>query len=188
MAPQAFPRSQHIKRSNIIKQNTNKAMAKALAIVSALFILAAMAGSGSCHPGETFTVTGKVYCDPCRLKFETRISENIAGAVVRLECRNMTSEAVTYTKEAITTANGTYSMAVEGEHEGEICDVTVVKSPREDCKEKAAGLEKSQVVCSDNVGMHSNVRYANPLFFMKEKVAGDCAKVVKELDYVPVLM
>nr|GME04175.1 anther-specific protein LAT52-like [Ipomoea batatas] len=164
-------------------------MAKAaLAIFSTLCIVAAMAGSGSCLPGESFTVKGKVYCDPCHLKFETRISENIADAVVKLECRNMTTEKVTYTKETKTGADGTYSMMVEGEHEDEICDVTVEKSPREDCKEAAAGLEKAQVVLSDNVGMHSNVRYANPLFFMKEKVSKDCAKVMKELDFVPLEM
>ncbi|RAL43192.1 hypothetical protein DM860_009974 [Cuscuta australis] len=157
-------------------------MAKAFALISAFCFLAAVANAAS----ESFTVSGNVYCDPCRVKFKTRISENVPNAVVRLECRNMTTDAVTYSKEATTGENGFYTIDVEGEFGNDICDVTALKSSREDCKDTRGRVDKSQIVISNNAGMHNTVRYANPLFFTTEKASPQCPQVLKEIDYVPI--
>lgn len=48
-------------------------------IISALCVLA-FAGSALAKGGETlFHVEGRVYCDTCKVQFETRISEGIEG-------------------------------------------------------------------------------------------------------------
>ncbi|XP_019176533.1 PREDICTED: anther-specific protein LAT52-like [Ipomoea nil] len=161
-------------------------MAKAtIALVSAAICFLAFAGFAAGKPGEKFTVEGRVYCDNCRVQFETKISESLKGAVVRLDCKNLKTEKETYTEEVTTAANGNYSLVVEGDHEEAICDVTVVKSPREDCKETVPSLDKSEVLCSENAGIHSVVRYANPLFFMPAKPDPRCKKVLADIGYIP---
>ncbi|OIS99019.1 anther-specific protein lat52 [Nicotiana attenuata] len=52
-------------------------MAKAIVLLSALCIVA-LANFAHCHP-QVFDVEGKVYCDTCRVQFETKLSENVEG-------------------------------------------------------------------------------------------------------------
>ncbi|XP_019176847.1 PREDICTED: anther-specific protein LAT52-like [Ipomoea nil] len=158
-------------------------MARAVALISAFCILA-LAGIAHCAP-EKFNVVGKVYCDTCRVQFETRISQSIKDAAVRLECRNLDNKTLTYSMEGATGADGNYNLTVDGDHERDMCVVTVVKSPREDCKETVKGLEKAIVVCTANVGMKSDIRHANPLFFMKDLADERCSKVLEEIDFLP---
>lgn len=162
-------------------------MARAVAIISAVCILA-LANYVQCGPPERFNVRGKVYCDTCRVQFPTRISQYMEGVVVRLDCKNIENGTLTYTVQGETKEEGKYSLNVEGEHENDVCEVTVVKSPREDCKETVAGLEKARVVCTENVGMDTSLRYANPLFFMKDKADERCPQVLAEIDYFPAAM
>ncbi|MCE3049503.1 hypothetical protein HAX54_045039 [Datura stramonium] len=82
----------------------------------------------------------------------------VTCARVRLVCRDIVTEQVKYEAEALTDKNGKYTIAVVGDHENELCDVEVVKSPREDCKDPAIGFENSRVVCSGNVGMHNPIQ------------------------------
>ncbi|XP_019153884.1 PREDICTED: anther-specific protein LAT52-like [Ipomoea nil] len=154
-----------------------------VALISALSILALATTSVHGAPAEKFTVRGKVYCDTCRVQFQTRISEYMAGVVVRLDCKNTDNETVTYSAEGETGADGKYNLSVDREHENDTCEVTVVKSPKEDCKETMAGLEKATVVCTENVGVNGSIRYANPLFFMKNKADERCHKVLEEINF-----
>ncbi|KAK4344577.1 hypothetical protein RND71_034753 [Anisodus tanguticus] len=158
-------------------------MAKAIVLLSALCIVA-LANFAHCHP-EVFDVEGKVYCDTCRVQFETKLSQNLEGATVKLQCRNITTETETFSVEGVTDKDGKYKLTVEGDHQDDICEVTVVKSPREDCKETESGYEKARIECSENVGMHNAVRYANPLFFMKAQAVEGCKEVLDELDLPP---
>ncbi|MCE3049212.1 Anther-specific protein lat52 [Datura stramonium] len=128
-------------------------MAKAILVLSALCCILAFANFAQCN--EHFKVEGSVYCDTCRVQFQTRLSEYIEGTWVRLVCRDIVTEQVKYEAEALTDKNGKYTIAVVGDHENELCDVEVVKSPREDCKDPAIGFENSRAVCSGNVGMHN---------------------------------
>ncbi|KAK4363979.1 hypothetical protein RND71_015337 [Anisodus tanguticus] len=133
-------------------------MAKAIVLLSALCIVT-LANFAHCNP-EVFDVEGK--------------------------CRNITTETETFSVEGVTDKDGKYKLTVEGDHEDDICEVTVVKSPREDCKETVSGYEKARIECSDNVGMHNAVRYANPLFFMKAQAVEGCKEVLDELGLFPV--
>lgn len=104
---------------------------------------------------------------------------------MRLQCRNISTETETFSVEGVTDKDGKYKLTVEGDHQDDICEVTVVKSPREDCKEAVTGYEKARIECSDNVGIHNAVRYANALFFMKSEAVSGCKEVLDELGLFP---
>ncbi|CAN4117679.1 unnamed protein product [Withania somnifera] len=152
-------------------------MAKAIMLLSALCIVALVNFANA----EVFDVEGKVYCDTCRIQFETRISENIEGASVKLQCRNIASGAETFSVEGVTDKDGKYKLRVEGDHQDDICEVTVVKSPREDCKESVSGYEKARIECSNDTGIDNAKRYANPLFFIKDHPLQQCKQVLEEI-------
>ncbi|XP_009602640.1 anther-specific protein LAT52-like [Nicotiana tabacum] len=159
-------------------------MAKAILLLSAVCILA-FVNFAQCHDSQAINVEGSVYCDTCRVQFQTKLSEYIEGATVRLACKDIETEKETYSVEGVTDKNGKYIIKVEGDHENELCEVSIVKSPREDCKESAIGFENSRVVCSANVGIHNPTRYANPLFFMKTEAVSGCKDVLDELGLFP---
>ncbi|KAJ8435908.1 hypothetical protein Cgig2_010027 [Carnegiea gigantea] len=132
-----------------------------------------------------FSVQGMVYCDTCRVQFITRVSHVVEGATVKLECRNITAGTVSYNEEAATDKLGLYSFTVEGDHEDDICEVGLVKSPIESCSEIAADVVTQQaamVSLTSNNGETSDIRYANPLGFMKKDPLPECPEVLKELD------
>ncbi|KAE8699122.1 Anther-specific protein LAT52 [Hibiscus syriacus] len=132
---------------------------------------------------EKFKVVGKVYCDTCRVEFETKLSEPIPGATVKLECRKVRDEAVTYSREAVTNATGGYSIPVEGDHEAEICKVSVEKSPRADCNEKMEAWEKSQVELTTQDGLADPITTANNLGFKKKEALPGCPQVLKDMGF-----
>ncbi|KAG4149558.1 hypothetical protein ERO13_D05G341650v2 [Gossypium hirsutum] len=92
--------------------------------------------NGAASDANKFTVLGHVYCDTCRVEFETSLSEPLPGAAVKLECKNRTDEKITFQSPEITTDNlGDYKIEVTGDYEDSDCDVTLVKSPRADCND-----------------------------------------------------
>ncbi|KAM1454213.1 hypothetical protein ACFX1S_003826 [Malus domestica] len=89
-------------------------MAK-LVLLIALCVLSALAAATG--PMKTpFTVEGKVYCDTCCAGYETKAITYIAGAKVRLECRDKSSMALVYTKEGTTDSAGCYKILVAEDH------------------------------------------------------------------------
>ncbi|GMI63591.1 hypothetical protein like AT4G18596 [Hibiscus trionum] len=136
---------------------------------------------------EKFIVEGKVYCDTCRVEFETKISQPIKGALVNLECRNRTDiRTITLTKDVVTDKAGAYKIAVEGDHEEEICDVSLVKSPRADCNDPTEAWRKSRVVLTTKDGVDGPQRYANNLGFKRKQALPECVQVLKEIGYYEV--
>ncbi|OWM89388.1 olee1-like protein [Punica granatum] len=139
---------------------------------------------GTTLADSRFFVEGKVYCDTCRTQFETRVSEYMEGAKVRLECRDREGGSLTYSVDGTTSANGTYHLPVDGEHEEEICEIVLVKSSMEGCDEVSQDtyLRKSaKINLTSNNGISSPVRIANPLGFMKKDPLSECAEVLREL-------
>ncbi|KAI3466048.1 hypothetical protein Pfo_022711 [Paulownia fortunei] len=155
-------------------------MAKSVALASALCFLA-IATVAHSHLQEVFNVEGHVYCDPCRVQFETELAQRLTGATVRLECTDLETKAVTYSADGVTGADGHYSLKVVGDHQDDICEVRVVKSPREDCIEPMGDFEKTRIVCTDNSGMHNAVRFANPIGFMTKTAVPQCGPVLFNL-------
>ncbi|KAL6535941.1 hypothetical protein OROHE_012785 [Orobanche hederae] len=155
-------------------------MAKAVALVSALCILAFATTIAQCHKHQVFKIEGDVYCDPCRVQFQHDLSYKLAGAAVRLECINLETKAVTYSVDGVTDSNGKYRLQVTGEHENDNCYVKVVKSPKPDCGEPLTDVSLSKVVVTGNIGIHSDVRYANPIGFMTKEPNPQCISVLQD--------
>ncbi|KAK8579281.1 hypothetical protein V6N13_142494 [Hibiscus sabdariffa] len=133
---------------------------------------------------DKFIVEGKVYCDTCRVEFETKLSQPIKGAFVNLQCRNRTDgRSISYTQDVVTDETGAYKIEVEGDHEDEICEVSLVKSPRNDCNDPTEAWRKSRVVLSSEDGVNGPQRFANNLGFMKKEPLPGCTQVLKELGY-----
>ncbi|BAT87181.1 hypothetical protein LR48_Vigan09g234600 [Vigna angularis] len=152
-------------------------------LASALCLLSFL--SSACAK-ERFFVEGTVYCDTCRLQFLTRMSEFMEGATVRVMCSQVdNAKNVTFDKEATTNALGTYRTEVDGDHEEDTCEVTLLKSPRSDCNEidkEAHLLQAARISITKNNGIVSNVRQANPLGFLKKDRLPGCAELIKELE------
>ncbi|KZV27259.1 hypothetical protein F511_04712 [Dorcoceras hygrometricum] len=157
-------------------------MAKAVALISAFCIIAFAAVTAHAHSKEVFNVEGDVYCDPCRVQFQTKLSHRLPGAKVRLVCTDAVTKAVTYTVEGVANADGHYSLSVTGDHEKDICEVTAVASPRNDCTDIMSDVKSARVVCTRNSGIHTPVRFANPLGFMTKNIIPQCYEVIKDLE------
>ncbi|KAL3635368.1 hypothetical protein CASFOL_019915 [Castilleja foliolosa] len=157
-------------------------MAKAhVSVVLALCVLASASSIAECHKHEVFKIEGDVYCDPCRVQFQSVLSEKLAGAKVRLECTNLETKAVNYTVDGVTDSNGKYSLQVTGDHETDDCYVRAISSPRPDCSEPLTDVEISRVDITENIGIHTDVRYANPIGFMTKEPHSQCISVLQDL-------
>ncbi|TXG60304.1 hypothetical protein EZV62_014877 [Acer yangbiense] len=143
-----------------------------------------------CSGGQTKvsggSVDGKVYCDTCRVKFETSLSEAVEGAGVKLICRDRVSEETKLEMEAETDKSGNYKFEVEGDHAEEICEVHLIKSPREDCNEIVKGWNSARILLTTDVGVVDSIRQANALGFMKKEALENCAKVLQDLGFLPI--
>ncbi|KAI6705394.1 hypothetical protein NL676_008356 [Syzygium grande] len=160
-------------------------MAKSLkAIIFLASALSFLSLLGAVYGDSRFFVEGKVYCDTCRAQFITKVSHDMPGARVRLECRDREGGDLTYSIEGVTDNTGTYRLPVDGEHEEEICEIVLVKSSQPGCEEVSTDdfLRKSaRVSLTKNNGMTTPVRQANPLGYMKKEPLPECADVLKEL-------
>ncbi|KDP32532.1 hypothetical protein JCGZ_14735 [Jatropha curcas] len=135
--------------------------------------------------GANMFVEGKVYCDVCRVEFETKLSEPIKGAVVKLECKIRENNTLTYAVEGETDPQGIYRLPVEGEHEEDICEVRLVKSGMTDCIEPFKSTDRARILLSQNVGVVQASRYANPLGYMKKEANPNCGQVLLDMGFLP---
>ncbi|WVZ97081.1 hypothetical protein U9M48_042642 [Paspalum notatum var. saurae] len=134
------------------------------------------------HP-PTFTVTGRVYCDNCRAGFETNVSHNIAGAKVQMECRHFETQELHHKAEATTDAGGWYRLEVQDDHQEEICEVMVIKSPEADCAEIERFRDRSRIPLTRNNGIEQRgIRYANPIAFFRKEPLKNCGEILRKYD------
>ncbi|XP_068667760.1 anther-specific protein LAT52-like [Aristolochia californica] len=147
-------------------------------LVASLCILALVS---SVHCEDVLNVEGKVFCDTCRIRFVTRISEYIEGAEVKIACHNRSTHLLTASVEGRTDETGTYNIAVTGEHEEDICEVQLLNSPRTDCNALDGERSRARVLLTKNNGIVSNIRHANPLGFFKKEALPECPIVLREL-------
>ncbi|KAJ3702637.1 hypothetical protein LUZ61_006342 [Rhynchospora tenuis] len=124
-----------------------------------------------------FIVRGRVFCDTCRIGFETPASTYIAGAKVKVECRSKTTGVKNF--EGVTDSTGTYNIQVVDEHEHELCETVLVSSPDMSCAKFVKGRERARVFLTHNNGLSSDVRFANAMGFESETTLASCAKLLK---------
>ncbi|KAL6197253.1 hypothetical protein ACLB2K_032862 [Fragaria x ananassa] len=164
-------------------------MAKCSTIIlaSALCLLS-LIDSAYSEEKAKLQVEGVVFCDSCRIQFVTRIDKLIQGAKVKLECKDLDSGSITYSKEAETNEQGRYSIEVDSDHEEEECEVVLVSSPDEDCNQISHELHQqisARISLTQHNGIAGPVRIPNPLGFMKKEPAPECPQVLKELGLTP---
>ncbi|KAL0328423.1 UNVERIFIED_CONTAM: Anther-specific protein LAT52 [Sesamum calycinum] len=162
-------------------------MAKAVALVSALCVLAVAATVVHAHK-EKFHVEGDVYCDPCRVQFETELSYNLAvderwwrrgdGAIGVQGHRDEDGHILDGRSDRERRA---LQPDVKGDHEKDICEVMPVTSPKAECSEPMGEYERAKIECTENSGLHNPIRYANPIGFMTREVAPECAPILANL-------
>ncbi|KAL7599114.1 anther-specific protein LAT52 [Lactuca sativa] len=145
---------------------------------------ASSSGSAGSSSGEAFVVQGKVYCDPCRIQFPTKISYPIPNAKVVLVCRAREQSGESYNVEGTSDANGMYSITATGDHEEEICDVHVTESPDSKCPEVMDDERSARVSLTDKNGVRGNSRAANPIGFMVKEVDPRCKEILAEIGII----
>ncbi|KAK9714555.1 hypothetical protein RND81_06G102800 [Saponaria officinalis] len=163
------------------------AKAQTVFVLAVAICVLSLAGVARATADNRFFVQGMVYCDTCRIQFMTRVSHMLEGATVRLECRNITAGTVSLSAEAKTDKLGLYSIPAEGDHEDDICQISLVKSPQEECSEIPTDVfsqQSAKVSLTNNNGEATPVRNANPLGFMRKDPLPECPDVLKELDIV----
>ncbi|KAL4588103.1 hypothetical protein LXL04_000982 [Taraxacum kok-saghyz] len=148
-------------------------------IIVSIAIPAASAGKG-----ESFVVEGKVYCDPCRIQFPTKLSYPLANAKVVLVCREREQTAESYKVEGTSDANGRYTITATGDHEEEICDVNVTESPDSKCPEIMDDERSARVSLTDKNGVRGNIREANPIGFMVKEVDPRCKEILADIGII----
>lgn len=131
--------------------------------------------------GESFVVKGKVYCDPCRIQFPTKISYPVPNTKVVLQCHNRESGTETVKVEGKTDANGMYSLTSIGDHEEEICDVKITESPDSKCPEVMDDESHARVSLTDKNGVRGKLRQANPIGFMVKEIDPRCKEILEEI-------
>ncbi|KAI3462050.1 hypothetical protein Pfo_018713 [Paulownia fortunei] len=153
-------------------------MAKFLLVLFAVCVVPSIV---SAHfMADPFLLKGSVYCDTCRCGYETSASKYLAGAVVRVECRERTSSELTYTKEGVTDSTGHYQILVQSDRGDDFCDAVLVKSSDPECSTPNAGRDRARVILTRNNGMNSNTRFANAMGFLKNTPLASCPQILQQ--------
>ncbi|XP_059663938.1 olee1-like protein [Cornus florida] len=161
-------------------------MAKAVELVASALCLLALSGlvhGNDKNKDSRFTIEGKVFCDPCRVQFITKLSQFLEGAEVVLECRNVETGNVTYSVNGKSGKDGNYTLKAEGDHGDEVCEVAVVSSPQPDTCGEA--MDEIAPVTLTDIESNSDIRYANYIGFMKKDPDAECTQVLEELGIYP---
>ena len=106
-----------------------------------------------------------------------------AGATVEVVCRRFGSSKETLKAEATTDEYGWYKLEIDQDHQEEICEVMLVKSPEADCAEVERFRDRSRVPLTKNNGMEmGGVRYANPIAFFRKEPLQNCGELLRGYD------
>lgn len=130
--------------------------------------------------GNPFIVEGRAFCDTCRAGFETSATTYLAGAKVRVECRDRNTLQLLYSIEGTTDSTGTYKILVVQDHADQLCDAVLVSSPRPDCAIVVPGRERARVILTRQNGIVSDNRFANAMGFLKNEALPECAQLLKK--------
>lgn len=148
---------------------------------TAIFVAVLYFASLSCFAYGSIFIEGKVYCDTCRVQFETAASHFIEAADVKLECRNRTSGVLTFVTEGTTDKTGQYRLKADKDHQDDICEVVLVKSPLPDCNDLVPSRSRARVLVTANNGISAASRFANSLGFLNAQRPPICIDILKEL-------
>ncbi|XP_031095966.1 major pollen allergen Lol p 11-like [Ipomoea triloba] len=151
-------------------------MERLAALIALCFLSATLVGAHS--SGNPFLVKGKAYCDTCNCGFETTATKYLAGARVQIQCRDIKTNALTYTIDGVTNSEGEYNIVVNGDRGDDLCDVVLMKSPDRRCSIPNKGRDRARVILTRNNGMVSDIRYANNMGFTSKEPLASCAQIL----------
>ncbi|KAK4745846.1 hypothetical protein SAY87_012158 [Trapa incisa] len=138
------------------------------------------------HCVERLVVEGPVFCDTCRVDFATPVSYDLKDAKVKVECRNRTTGVVTISVEGKTGKDGWYRIPVEGDHEEELCEVSLLESPVAECSEQLKGsVHVARISLTNRNGLVQSSRFASSLSYAPKTPVADCVKVLLEMGVLP---
>ncbi|KAJ4821902.1 hypothetical protein Tsubulata_032190 [Turnera subulata] len=163
-------------------------MAKSFAIaalVATALCFSSLLISANAKKSDTLFVEGRVYCDTCRVEFQTKLSEPLGGVKVRLECNSRENGTLTFSEEGVTDKGGSYTLSVRGDHEEDICQIKLLSSPRADCNEQFQSTDMARILITRNVGVAEPKRYANALGFKIKTALPECDKVLTDMGFLP---
>ncbi|GLJ15871.1 hypothetical protein SUGI_0262050 [Cryptomeria japonica] len=149
-------------------------MAK-MGVVAVICLLALL---GVARASNTFSVTGKVYCDNCDAGFPTRISSGIEGATVALQCKD-TDGKQTFYAEGVSDKDGKFRIPVQGERPRELCKAKALSSPNAKCN-RPSEVNEGPVYLTHNNGINSDERITGPFSFKSAEKHPACATVMAE--------
>jgi len=149
-----------------------------LVLLLALCVLPALVSAR--FVGNPFLVRGKVYCDTCQAGFETSATKYIAGARVRIECKDRDTLDLKYSVEGVTDSTGTYNIMVSEDHGDQMCDCMLVSSPQGDCATPSSGRDRARVILTRNNGVIADTRFANAMGFMKNEPLAGCTQLLQK--------
>ncbi|XP_042515378.1 pollen-specific protein C13-like [Macadamia integrifolia] len=148
----------------------------------------------ACYVGATFAYVAEAFAARLALKMakdhnfthvifegDSQLLVNlIAGARVRVECKDRETLKVAYHVDGVTDTTGTYRITVADDHEDELCESVLISSPQTDCTAKTPGRDRSRVILTNNNGIISNIRNANAMGFTKDTALSGCTQLLKQ--------
>lgn len=145
--------------------------------------------SNALFKGNPFCVKGGVYCDTCRVGYETYASKKLAGAMVELVCKKSDgSDTITYRQKCSTDSKGEYQMFVPYDAGDEICDMILLHSPDGTCATPDAGRDRARVCLTRNNGIASDVRFANNLGYVQDVPLAQCPQILKQYQETDIIV
>ncbi|KAI3906484.1 hypothetical protein MKW92_017758 [Papaver armeniacum] len=130
---------------------------------------------------EPYQVTGRVYCDTCHLGCEHKLVTYIAGAKVKIECKDDKNYVIKYSREGVTDKDGKFTIEVREDHQEDFCFAVLVSSPQTNCNKIVPGLDRVTAIVTNNNGLQetSPKRNVNSLGFKKDTKVAGCAGLVQ---------
>ncbi|KAK8589014.1 hypothetical protein V6N13_087898 [Hibiscus sabdariffa] len=121
---------------------------------------------------------------PCRTRDQAQRTNNWWNRETGMQ-QSDRQHPIFQTPEITTGAKGEFRIHAPGEYENSTCDVNLMKSPRQDCNERAESLSKSRVVLTTNnaakEGVTSIIPCANNLGFKRKEALPECKQALPEL-------
>ncbi|MED6148688.1 hypothetical protein PIB30_055222 [Stylosanthes scabra] len=161
-------------------------MAKHFAVVVAVLVVAFCFSSASAAASTSeskfgfknyFVVEGKIYCDPCRVEFETRLSRPLKVVMTHLECHKANNDKnITYRVATETDNNGYFFLTVNGERAGEICELRTDTSAHSQCNEPMKNNSYKLVITKDD-GVTTEKHYVRSIGFMTPDIHPKCLEI-----------
>ncbi|XP_006652233.2 pollen-specific protein C13-like [Oryza brachyantha] len=177
-----FPQHQQREEGENTSQPSSMASLRTIPVIFGILFYVLAGSTATATDAPDYLVQGRVYCDTCRAGFETNVTEYIKGAKVRLECKHYGTGNIERAVDGVTDETGTYKIELKDSHEEDICEVVLVKSPLANCGEVQAERDRARVLLTRNVGICDNLRFANPLGYLKDIPLPVCGELLKQFD------